>query len=43
MSSRYGAQWYKHKDGVPPEDDDNDYLWNGFQWVVDNWEDREEE
>lgn len=28
----YGMDWYKYYDGVPPEDDDDDYEWSGFQW-----------
>lgn len=52
MSGKYGARWYLHYDGVPPEDDDHDYRWTGTQWVRDfddceidegaleEWEDR---
>lgn len=32
-ADQYGSQWYKHYDGKPPLDDDNDYYWNGFTWV----------
>jgi hypothetical protein len=32
-ADKYGSQWYKHYDGHPPHDDNNDYEWNGFQWV----------
>lgn len=30
----YGARWYLHYDGRPPHDDDNDYRWDGRQWVL---------
>lgn len=30
-----GVDWYRYYDGVPPEDN-NDYLWIGSQWVIDN-------
>lgn len=33
-----GIDWYKYYQGIPPEDDDNDYEWTGFQWVR-IWED----
>ena len=29
---QYGTDWYKYYDGVPPEDDPDDYEWSGFQW-----------
>lgn len=28
----YGTNWYKYRNGMPPEDDDNDYEWSGSQW-----------
>lgn len=31
-ADQYGSQWYKHYDGKPPHDDDNDYRWDGFSW-----------
>lgn len=31
---QYGMDWYKFKDGVPPQDDDIDYYWNGHMWLV---------
>lgn len=34
-SDGYGSQWYRHFDGKPPEDDDNDYYWTGSQWAID--------
>lgn len=43
-SDGYKAQWYLHYDGRPPIDDDNDYLWNGFQWIpLDADEDDEDD
>lgn len=30
----FGTDWYKYYNGVPPEDDDNDYEWSGTQWNV---------
>ena len=33
-ADKYGAQWYLHKDGHPPHDDDGDYQWDGTQWVL---------
>lgn len=43
-ADRYGAQWYKHYDGKPPLDDDNDYVWNvaSQQWELLRHEDDEE-
>lgn len=40
---RYGPRWYLHKDGRPPEDDDNTYVWNkaGQFWQL--YDDHEEE
>lgn len=36
----YGSRWYLHRDGRPPHDDDNDYVWRGSQWVrMDDEED----
>ena len=35
-ADQYGSQWYKHRDGRPPLDDDNDYRWNGSEWVIDD-------
>lgn len=32
-ADKYGAQWYLHYDGKPPHDDDDDYRWDGFQWI----------
>jgi hypothetical protein len=32
----YGSQWYRHYDGRPPHDSDDDYRWNGTQWILDN-------
>lgn len=32
---KYGTRWYLYKDGRPPENDNSDYTWNGFQWVRD--------
>ncbi len=32
---RYGIRWYLYKDGRPPLNDDNDYVWTAFQWVVE--------
>ena len=37
-ADRYGSQWYKHYDGIPPHDDDSDYEWTGSYWVK-VWED----
>lgn len=37
-----GIDWFKYFNGVPPEDDLNDYLWTGNYWVVDNYEDENE-
>ncbi len=37
----YGSRWYLYRDGKPPLDDDDDYRWNGTQWVReddDAWE-----
>lgn len=31
---QYGTNWYLFPNGVPPEDDDNDYEWNGSFWFV---------
>jgi len=31
-ADQYGSQWYKHYDGTPPHDDDNDYVWTGAYW-----------
>lgn len=28
----YGTNWYMFSNGVPPEDDDTDYEWNGSSW-----------
>lgn len=42
-ADRYGAQWYLHYDGIPPIDDYNDYTWNGFQWVIDNRDDKNDQ
>lgn len=42
-SDKYGAQWYLHWDGIPPQDDDNDYCWNGSEWVADDYEEMENE
>lgn len=28
-----GTDWWKYHEGVPPEDDYNDYEWDGTSWV----------
>lgn len=28
----YGPKWYLYKDGTPPRNDDNNYIWTGRQW-----------
>jgi hypothetical protein len=33
-ADQYGALWYLHRDGTPPHDDDQDYVWTGVQWAV---------
>lgn len=33
-TGKYGAQWYKHYAGMPPLDDDRDYVWTGSQWTL---------
>lgn len=33
---QFGTDWYKYYTGVPPEDDDNDYEWNGSEWAPIN-------
>lgn len=30
-----GTDWWRYKDGVPPEDN-NDYVWKGSYWEIDN-------
>ena len=32
-ADKYGSQWYKHYDGKPPHDEEEDYYWDGFYWV----------
>ena len=32
-ADKYGSRWYLHYDGKPPHDDNDDYGWNGSQWV----------
>lgn len=34
-ADKYGPQWYLHKDGRPPLDDDNSYYWTGHHWARD--------
>lgn len=34
-SDKYGARWYLYRDGIPPQDDDNSYVWTGSQWSID--------
>lgn len=29
---QYGTNWYLFPNGVPPEDDNDDYEWNGSYW-----------
>lgn len=35
----YGKDWYRYENGVPPDDDDNSYIWNRIskRWERD-WE-----
>lgn len=30
----HGTDWYKYYNGVPTEDDDNDYEWSGTCWNI---------
>jgi hypothetical protein len=32
-ADQYGARWYLHRDGRPPHDDDDDYVWKHNQWT----------
>lgn len=42
-ADHYGPEWYKHKDGTPPRDDDETYVWRHGQWVnVRLYEDEDE-
>lgn len=34
IKGKRGVDWYRFKDGIPPEDN-YDYVWTGFQWVID--------
>lgn len=36
LDLRYGPRWYLHRDGRPPADDDNSYVWTGTQWAIDD-------
>lgn len=29
-----GTDWWRYKNGVPPEDDINDYEWTGNYWNI---------
>lgn len=40
MSTR---SWHYDYNGIPPEDDHNDYRWTGSQWVVDNRTDEDDD
>jgi hypothetical protein len=33
-ADQYGARWYLHRDGTPPHDDEESYVWTGSQWAL---------
>ncbi len=41
-ADKYGSRWYLHRDGRPPHDDEDDYRWNGFRWVKEDYELKED-
>ena len=41
-ADQYGSQWYRHYDGRPPHDDDNDYEWTGSHWQIIWYNDEED-
>ena len=36
LRGRFGYDWYAYKDGAPPRDEFNDWIWNGYRWTIVN-------